>query len=586
MAPLTEGHNASIAEFVPELDRLAADVMADWKVPGAALAVVQDGKVALAKAYGQRDVDANLPVTATTQFLICSITKSFTATGVALLHNQRRLDWTKPVRDYIPEFRLHDPVATERVTVQDLLCHQSGLPRHDWVHFPGDRSAAELLGVMRYLELSRDIRAAWQYNNLCYNVAGLLIERLSGQSYEAFTRTRLTDRLGMKVSFTLDDLEASADAARPYMMHEDTRLRALRLPIRVVAAGAINTSVADLASWMRLHLGKGEFDGERLLPAALIGELHAPRIHYTSPGHAEFGEAHYGLGLRSSSYRGDRLVFHGGGWIGWGTLMTLVPDFGIGVAVFTNRSPSEVPATLTWHIIDRLRGRDPVDWRERFREQREEFIAHLQVDKEAREKARHKDTHPAHELADYAGDYEHPAYGVMSIREQGGALHWSWRGMFATMAHRHYETFELPEVPDRLLPDKLTITFLTNRDGSIVSLWAPLEAMVKDIVFVRLAAGDCTLAAFRERCVGSFKGGATTHRVTLDTEGQLVLKPDNQPAYRLVPQEGRRFRIVELEGFFVEFRGEATIIDELIFHQPNGTFVATRVDDSADAKVG
>src|ERR1700726_197198 len=75
--------------------------------------------------------------------------------------------------------------------------------------------------------------------------------------------------------------------------------------------------------------------------------------------------------------------------------------------------------------------------------------------------ARRKDTHPAHELADYAGDYEHPAYGVMSITEQGGALHWSWRGMYATMVHRHYETFELPEVPDRLLPDKLAITFLT-----------------------------------------------------------------------------------------------------------------------------
>jgi hypothetical protein len=362
------------------------------------------------------------------------------------------------------------------------------------------------------------------------------------------------------------------------MMHEDTRLPALRLPIRTIAGGAINTSVADLASWMRLHLGKGEFDGERLLPAALISELHAPRIYNTSPGHAEFGEAHYGLGFQSNSYRGDRLVFHGGGWVGWGTLMTLVPDFGIGVAVFTNRSPSEVPTTLTWYLIDRLRGRDPVDWRERFRNQREEFIAHLQVDKDAREKARHKDTHPAHELADYAGDYEHPAYGVMSITEQGGALHWSWRGMFATMAHRHYETFELPEVPDRLLPDKLAITFLTNRDGSIVSLSAPLEPMVKDIVFVRLAAGDCTLAAFRERCVGSFKSGATTHRVTLDTQGQLVLKPDNQPAYRLAPQEGRRFRIVELEGFFVEFRGDATIIDEVIFHQPNGTFVAKRVD--------
>jgi hypothetical protein len=280
----------------------------------------------------------------------------------------------------------------------------------------------------------------------------------------------------------------------------------------------------------------------------------------------------------------DQAAIAATGWFsrrrldGWGTLMTLVPDLGIGVAVFTNRSPSQVPPTLTWYIIDRLRGREPVDWRERFRKQREEFIAHLQIDKDAREKARHKDTHPAHELADYAGDYEHPAYGVMSIKEQGGALHWSWRSMFATMVHRHYETFELPEVPDRLLPDKLAITFLTNRDGNIVSLSAPLEPMVKDIVFVRLAAGDCTLATFRERCVGSFKSGATTHRVTLDTEGQLVLKPDNQPAYRLAPQEGRRFRIVELEGFFVEFRGEGTIIDEVIFHQPNGTFVAKRVD--------
>ena len=126
MARPSEAHNALIAELIPELDRLAVDSMADWKVPGAALAVVQDGKVALAKAYGRRDVEANLPVTTATQFLICSITKSFTATGAALLHNDGRLDWTKPVRDYIPEFRLHDAVATERVTVLDLLCHQSG----------------------------------------------------------------------------------------------------------------------------------------------------------------------------------------------------------------------------------------------------------------------------------------------------------------------------------------------------------------------------------------------------------------------------------------------------------------------------
>ena len=133
MPNFSEAHNAPTSELIPGLDRLAVDAMADWKVPGLALAVAQDGKVVLAKAFGQRDIEANLPVTTATQFLICSITKSFTATGVALLHNEGRLDWTKPVRDYIPEFRLHDAVATERVTVRDLLCHQSGLPRHDWV---------------------------------------------------------------------------------------------------------------------------------------------------------------------------------------------------------------------------------------------------------------------------------------------------------------------------------------------------------------------------------------------------------------------------------------------------------------------
>jgi CubicO group peptidase (beta-lactamase class C family) len=491
-----------MAELVPELDHLAADAMADWKVPGAALVVVQDGKVALVKGYGQRDVEANLPVTAATQFLIGSITKSFTATAVALLHNEGRLDWTKPVHDYLAGFRLHDPVATERITVRDLLCHQSGLPRHDWVWLPGDHTPAELLGVMRHLELSRDIRSEYQYNNLCYNVLGLLIERLSGQSYEAFVRSRLTDRLGMTVSFNLDGLEASAEPAQPYTVHEDTRLPAIRLAVGTIAAGAINTSAADLANWMHLHLGKGEFGGERLLPVTVIDALHAPRIYYTEPGYPELAETHYGFGFRCQSYRGDRLVWHGGGLVGWGARMTLLPDYGIGVAVLTNRSPSEVPATLTWYVIDRLRGREPINWRERARKRRDDMLAQMQTNRDAREKARHKNTRPAHDLTAYAGAYEHPAYGQMWIREQGGALHWSWRGMFATMAHRHYETFELPEVPDRLLPDRLAITFRTDREGNIVSLSAPLELIVRDIVFVRLAAGDCADAAFSGRCAG------------------------------------------------------------------------------------
>ena len=551
--------------------------MAVWKVPGTALAVVQDGKVALTRAYGQRDVEADLPVTPRTQFVICSITKSFTATAVALLHNDGALDWSKPVREYLPEFRLFDASATERVTIRDLLSHQSGLPRHDWIHVPGDLAPAEMLPLMRHLEPSRDIRTTWQYNNLCYNAAGLLIERVSGQSFEAFVRERLTNRLGMSVSFSLDALEAGSEPARPYMIHVDTRLPALRLPIRTTAAGAINTSVADLANWMRLHLGKGEFEGERLLPAALVEQLQAPSVPTGKSEFSEFGHGHYGFGFQNNSYRGDRVVSHSGGWTGWGSLMTLVPDAGIGIAVLTNRSPNEVTSILTWYIIDRLRGREPVDWLSRFRKMRDDFIAHIPADKEAREKMRHKDTRPAHTLSAYAADYAHPGYGVISIREQDGALHWSWRGMGAPLAHRHFETFVTPEIIDKLHPDNLPLTFLTDRDGNIVSLSVPLEPMVKDIVFERRAAGDCLDPAFRARCVGHFRSGAVTHRVTLDGEGRLILKSDYQPAYRLEPQQGRKFRIAGLEGFAVEFRGEGDDIGQIIFHQPNGTFVADRV---------
>jgi CubicO group peptidase (beta-lactamase class C family) len=572
-----ETQDSAIAELIPEIDQLARDAMADWKVPGATLAVVRDGKLVLSRAYGQRDVEADLPMTQATQFVICSITKSFTATAVALLHHEALLDWTKPVRDYLPEFRLHDPVATERVTIRDLLCHRSGLPRHDWIHLPGDLSPAEMLPLMRHLEPSRDIRTEWQYSNLCYNAAGLLIERVSGQTYERFVRERLTDPLGMTVGFSLDELETAAEPASAYMMHDDTRLPALRLPIRTTAAGAINASAVDLAKWIRLHLGKGEFEGKRLLPAALVEQLHTPLAHVGKSEFAELGHGHYALGFQSNTYRGDRVMWHGGGWIGWGSLMTLVPDAGIGVAVLTNRSSSQVPQILTWSIVDRLRGRDPVDWRARFGAQRQQFVAHIETDKAARQTARHKNTQPAHALIVYAADYAHPAYGVMSIRLEDGALQWSWRGMNSPLRHRHFETFELPEIMGVLRPDNLPITFQTDRDGNIVHLSAPLEPMVKDIVFERRAAGECTEPAFLARCVGNFRSGGTTHRVSLDSEGRLVDKPDNQPAFHLAPQQGRSFRIVELDGHVVEFRGNGEAIDQIILHWPTGTFVADRV---------
>src|SRR4029450_3051462 len=168
--------DTTIAAIASELDALTAESMAEWKVPGLAIAVVHNGETSLLKAYGQRDVEAGLPGTTDTQFTIRSVTQTFTATGLALLVDEGRLDWTKPVRDYVPEFRLHDPVATDRITVRDLRCHHSALPRHDWVWMPGDVTPKQMLAAMRHIEQSRDVRTAWQYSNLRYNAAASVCE--------------------------------------------------------------------------------------------------------------------------------------------------------------------------------------------------------------------------------------------------------------------------------------------------------------------------------------------------------------------------------------------------------------------------
>jgi CubicO group peptidase (beta-lactamase class C family) len=581
MAPEPVVRSKSIAAFIPDLERLIAQAMDEWKVPGLSIAVVQNGEVALLRAYGLRDVEAGLKVTTDTQFQLMSVSKSFCATGLALLVDERRMDWKKPVREYIPEFQLHDPVASDRVTVRDLLCHHSGLPRHDWIWLPGDLLPARMLAAMRYLEPSDDFRSTFQYSNLGYLVASMVAERVSGQSWAEFTRS-LTDKLHMDVTFTVEELAATADAAVPYAMEGNTRLRSKLWPVSVTAAGGLSTSIASFANWLHFHLGKGEFKGQRLVSPGLIQELQKPRVHVGASEFAEYSDVHYGLGFRSHGYRGERVVWHGGGFTGTNTLMMLLPDRGVGVAVLANNGmkPLFAPHILANYVFDRACGKEPAPWLDRFRERHRKFVAQQDADRQAEKASRRPATQPGRNLADYAGDYEHPGYGRITITHAEGKLHWAFRGMSELLTHRHYDTFELPEqpyAPGRLLPGRLALSFSTDREGNITSLAAPFEPLVKDIVFTRVPGGDCVDPAFRQHYTGSFSAGATMVVVAQDNDRQLTLTVGGGPTYKLHPYQNRTFVIDKLEGFRVEFHlGPDGKVDELIFHQPNGTFVAPR----------
>lgn len=564
--------------MLEDFDDLVEASMAEWQLPGLALAVIKDQETILIKGYGVRDVDSRLPVTTDTQFLLCSITKSFTAAGLGLLVDDGKLDWTRPVREYLPEFRLYDPVATERVTVRDLLCHHSGLPRHDWIHSPGDLSTAEILAVLRYLEPSHDLRDTYQYQNLAYLLAGHIAERIAGVSWDTFLTERLLQPLGFQnFSLSIEALANTPDHAHPHIEEQEQVLRASLTPIRALPAGGLNASVSDLARWMRFLLHNGAVNGKQLLSKDIVRQMSAPRVHAGRSEFEEIGEIHYGLGLATEHYRGDRKVSHSGSWVGWGTLMTMLPERRVAVAVLTNHSPTPVTELLTYAALDRLCGKEPIDWLGRLSEMRRKIVAQRSIDKAASGKSHRAGTRPSHSLHEYAGAYDHPAYGRMMIAHEGDTLTWQWRGMSGPLQHYHYDVFMTLRKPSEIHPDELPLTFGYNREGAIDKISAPLEPMVADIVFSRSPAGDVMDPRFRARCAGTYSHGSQEIHVTLDATGSLTLKIGKQQIHRLVPFDGRTFELGKLAGYRAEFRlSSEHVVDGIIFHQPNGTFLALR----------
>jgi CubicO group peptidase (beta-lactamase class C family) len=200
------------------IERFVAGQLAAWEVPGCAVACVRDGNVLLAEGWGRRDLETGLPVTSDTLFAIGSATKAFTVATIGALVDDGLLEWEHPLRDYLPDARLHDLVVTDRLTVVDLLAHRSGLPRHDlaWIGRP-DWSRVEMVRRLRFLPLSGDLRQAFQYCNLGYLVAGHLVEVLSGTAWEEYLRIRLLTPLGMdRSNVSVADMGADPDHATAY----------------------------------------------------------------------------------------------------------------------------------------------------------------------------------------------------------------------------------------------------------------------------------------------------------------------------------------------------------------------------------
>jgi CubicO group peptidase (beta-lactamase class C family) len=551
------------------LDDFVAQVMKDWKVPGLALAVVEDGKVVLLKGYGYRDMEKQLPVTENTLFAIGSITKSFSVSLLGMEADQGKLDFDKPVREYLPAFKLYEPVLTEQMTIRDLITHRSGLPRHDLVWYSSDFSREDILRRLQYLEPSKPLRTTFQYNNLMFMTAGYIAGQLNGTSWEDAVSERILKPLGMTgTNFSIADTQKSADFAQPYRKGSDEKAELKKIPFdpqcpdrcAVGPAGEINSNVSDMSKYLLFHMNHGKADGKQLLSENNSVQMQTPQmVIQGAPAYKETGESSYGMAFFLSTYRGHKTVEHGGNIDGFSANLAFMPNDGIGVVVLTNMDGTPATSIVTMSIYDRLLGLDQTPWDQRMLASEAGGKKAEQAAKDKGFSPQKKGTHPSNDLKEYVGDYSNPGYGVVTIEPSGDAFKLTLNKVARTLEHYHYDIFQVPADP--LDPfEKMKLSFNTDLNGDISSLSMPLEATVKDIVFTRMPDRQLSDPKFITAFAGDYQieGAPRPLTVTLRGDNSLVISVPGQPDYILTPRRGTTFQVGDFSGITIEFKKDAT----------------------------
>jgi CubicO group peptidase (beta-lactamase class C family) len=473
------------------LDEFITSGMAEWQVPGLAIGVVVDGKVRLSKAYGRRDAERDLPATTRTVMAIASASKSFTALLLGMLVDEKKLEWDRPVREYLPEFRMWDEYATQHMTPRDLLCHRSGLPQHDRVWKGRSFTRQQLFEHLRYLEPNSSFRERFQYQNLMVVTAGVLAERVTGKSWESLVRERLFAPLGMTRSNTsvTEMAKGDEDFAQPYMPMDGKAVRVPFLNIDAVGpAGGINSTVEDMLKYLQFRLDLGRAGGRQLVSTATARLMETPQV--VSPPVPDLDEVEfssYGLGLALESYRGHKMVHHSGGIDGFIAEMSWMPRERIGLVILSNRTGNPMPQMVSRQVYDQLLGLPATDWKGRQRRATAQSAARTGAARQMLEQERIPGAPPTHALDAYAGFYEHPGYGRMTVRNNGGTLEIAFDKFNVRLRPYHYDVFEVNvqgEIP-AIVPVRGLVSFESDTRGQIKRLLIPFESALPDIPFDR-----------------------------------------------------------------------------------------------------
>lgn len=575
------------------LDTTFARVLRDWHAAGFAVAVVEKDSVIFAKGFGYKDWEHKTPVTAHTLFAIGSCTKAFTAALIGMLEHAGKLDIDKPVRDYLPALKFYNPAMDEMITLRDMMCHRTGLPRHDlsWYLF-GNSTRDSMIGKIQYMEPTAGIRERWQYNNFMFAAQGVVAEKLTGKPWELNVSERIFQPLGMSESdFSVMDLQKAPDAALGYGLKNDSIIKKLDYYLidALAPAGAINSNVLDMAQWVKTWIHGGKFHGKEIIPANFVSQAitaqmaiggglptkEVPDVYFSS----------YGFGWMLSSYRGHYRVEHGGNIDGFSASTCFFPSDSIGIVVLSNQNGSAVPGVVRNLVADRLLHLAYKDWESYLKGAAVKAKSEANKARSTHESTRIANAPATHSLHDFTGIYSNPGYGNFEITLKDDSLFARFPLHTWWLRHDHYDIFEpFDKDPKEGIDtsdnegDNFRLQFDMDAAGTITGVSVNLEAALsKPIHFIWTPKTANITAAQLQQYVGEYAFSEAVGAKTYIKGDKLYLFVTGQPEYELDYIGGSSFSIKGLSGFTIQFDADSSgKINGLTSIQPNGKFRAKK----------
>jgi CubicO group peptidase (beta-lactamase class C family) len=420
-------------------DAFAAKALEAFGTPGMSVAVVKDGKVVFVRGYGLRKLGDDAVVDGQTVFHIASISKTFTAAAIAILVDEGKLAWDDPVIKYVPEFQLSDPYRTREATVTDLLTHRLGIENDALVPARGDVDRLESIRRLRFLPPVAGFRSKYIYQDTTFVILSEIVRRVSGQSWGDFVKQKVFHPLKMmSSSLEINARDNLANLATMYALIQGE----LKVDERFVNGrphpswhqfaecaapeGGVHASAEDMARYVAMYVGRGTYDGVRVLKAPTVDAMFALRnsmpITLGANSKLSYAKTFWGggLGWQVRDYRSRKQVLHPGSA---GSVVVLMPQDQLGVVVLSNRAGLGLPVMVAYELVDRYLGLQPTatidDWIA-------EVVTKPQKEEDERwqryEAARKTGTSPSLPLAGYSGNYACDLYGKATVRQEGAGL--------------------------------------------------------------------------------------------------------------------------------------------------------------------